>query len=96
MVGLPCMDGRCAAEEHCEAGEQADPFDSDLKWKGCPAKRSLERRDIKQALTLRSAAAMAPLEGWPIRYTAGPAMTWMQMTADRQDRDRKAQEARRG
>ena len=96
MLGLPCMDGRCAAEEHCEASEQVDPFDAALKWRGCPAKRALARRDIQQALLLRSASAMGPLDGWPHRYTAGPAMTWMTITADRQERDRKAQEARRG
>lgn len=95
-MGLPCLDGRCAAQEHCEASEQADPFEGSLRWQGCPGKRALERRDIRQALTLRSAAAMAPLEGWPSRYTAGPAMTWMQMTADRQERDRARAEVRRG
>lgn len=95
-MGLPCLADKCAALEHCEAVEQADPFDGSLKWRGCPGKRAFERRDIRQALFLGNLAAMSPLEGWPVRYTAGPVLTWMQIRSDRQERDRLAMEARRG
>jgi hypothetical protein len=96
MVGLPCLEGRCATQEHCETNEQTDPYEPELKWRGCPAKRTMERHDIRQALLLRGSAAMAPLDGWPVKYTAGPAMTWMQIQADRQERDRIAMENHHG
>ena len=88
------MADKCACPEVCEGGEQPDPFEGDLKWNGCPAKRAFERQDVRSALFLRGLASMSPLEGWPHRYTAGPVLTWMQIAADRQERDRLARESR--
>lgn len=90
-MGLPCIVGKCAADnarkrlasgddlhplerDDCEAaatgcdGEQPDPWNKKLRWKGCPAKAAFARPDIDSALTVRGLAAISPLEGWPRIY----------------------------
>jgi hypothetical protein len=86
-LGLPCLAGKCATPEHCEGDEQADPYDKALKWRGCPAKRTLERPEIRAALMLRSMGAVGPVSGWHERYTASVATTLVQIKAERQAMD---------
>lgn len=95
-MGLPCLAGKCATPEHCEGEEQADPYDKALKWRGCPAKRTFERPEIRAALTLRQMSMVGPVSGWPERYTASVAMTVVQVKAERQAMDAPAQESKDG
>jgi len=70
-------------EDTCEAGEQPDPWDPALKWRGCPGKRAMERHDIRAALVVRGLSKMSPLADRPHGYASWVATTWQQIDMER-------------
>ena len=91
---MPCLAAKCATEDACEAGEQPDPWEPSLKWRGCPAKRAMERQDIRAALVVRGLSKMSPLADWPHGYASWVATTWQQIDMERakfEDAERRRQ-----